>query len=484
MCADTHGAAGKRGGAAMNTTDTDMVDDPQSAPFEDDMINGLGDERAALILDALDEGDAAAIRQALEPVHAADIADFLEQISGSQRRALLALCSDLLDGDVLSELDESVREEVIVALPREALAEAVRDLETDDVVDIIEDLEDSEQAYILDQLESEDRAAVESSLSWPEYSAGRLMQSETVAVPQDWTVGRAIDFMRGVDWLPDQFYHVLLVDERHRPTGYATLGRVLASRRNVPLAEITEDSFRAVEATEEEEEVARLFNKYHLISMPVVDPSGRLVGVITIDDAMTVLDDEHEEDMLRLAGVNEESSLSDRIWETVRARFVWLAVNLVTAILASMVIAQFADEINALVALAVLMPIVASMGGNAGTQSMTVAVRALATRELTGQNTRRVVWREVVVGVINGVAFGAIMAVVSAFWFGVPMLALVIALAMVATLASAALAGIVLPVVLDKLNVDPALASGTFVTTVTDVVGFFAFLGLASVMLL
>jgi len=468
----------------MNTTDTENGDDLPGTEPEDALHDGMDDERAARVLDALELGDAAAVREALEPVHAADIADFLEQISGTQRRALLTLCADLLDGDVLSELDESVREEVIDALPREALAEAVRDLDTDDVVDIIEDLEEGEQAYILDQLESEDRAAVESSLSWPEYSAGRLMQSETVAVPQDWTVGRAIDYMRSVEWLPDQFYHVILVDERHRPTGYATLGRVLASRRAVLLADIVEDSFRAVEATQEEEEVARLFNKYHLISTPVVDPSGRLVGVITIDDAMAVLDDEHEEDMLRLAGVNEESSLSDRIWDTARSRFVWLAVNLVTAILASVVIAQFAEAINTMVALAVLMPIVASMGGNAGTQSMTVAVRALATRELTGQNTRRVVWRELVVGVINGLAFGAIMAAVATLWFGVPMLALVIALAMVATLASAALSGIVLPVAMDKLNIDPALASGTFVTTVTDVVGFLSFLGLASVMLL
>ena len=460
------------------------VTEGQEPEIDEAGFEGLDSTRIDTVLDAVEAGDAAAVVAALEPLHAADIADLIEQISGQQRRALLALYADHIDGDILSELEEGVREEVIESLPREALAEAVRDLDTDDVVDIIEDLEDHAQAFILEALESEDRAAVESSLSWPEYSAGRLMQSETVAVPQDWSVGRAIDHMRSVDWLPDQFYHVILVDERHRPTGYATLGRVLASRRDVALADITEDSFRAVETTDEEEEVARLFNKYHLISMPVVDQAGRLVGVITIDDAMTVLDDEHEEDMLRMAGVHEESSVSDRIMETAKGRFLWLFVNLITAIMASVVIAQFADAINAMVALAVLMPIVASMGGNAGTQSMTVAVRALATRELTGQNTRRVVWRELVVGLINGAAFGLIMAAVVGLWFGVPMLAVVIALSMVATLASAALSGIVLPVILDKMNVDPALASGPFVTTVTDVVGFFAFLGLASVMLL
>lgn len=461
-----------------------MVEPQHGDLIEDAPFDGLDHARIQTVLEAVEVGDVAVVAAALEPLHAADVADLLEQISGAQRRDLLALYGALLDGDVLSELDEGVREEVIDALPREALAEAVRDLDTDDVVDIIEDLEEGDQAFILESLESDDRAAVESALAWPEYSAGRLMQSETVAVPQDWSVGQAIDFMRAAEWLPDQFYHVILVDERHRPTGYAALGRVLASRREVMLTEIAEDSFRTVEATQEEEEVARLFNKYHLISVPVVDPGGRLVGVITIDDAMTVLDDEHEEDMLRMAGVNEESSLSDRIFETVKGRFPWLFVNLLTAILASLVIAQFEEEINALVALAVLMPIVASMGGNAGTQSMTVAVRALATRELTGQNTRRVIWRELIVGIINGSAFGLIMALVVAFWFEVPMLALVIALAMVATLASAALSGIVLPVVLDRLKVDPALASGPFVTTVTDVVGFFAFLGLASVMLL
>jgi magnesium transporter len=310
------------------------------------------------------------------------------------------------------------------------------------------------------------------------------MQVETVTAPEHFSVGEMIDYLRSAEWLPDQFYHIILIDPDGHPTGYATLGRVLASRRDVLLKDISEESFRIVKAEEDEAEVAHLFNKYHLISMPVVDESGRLAGVITIDDAMNVLDEEAEEDILRLAGVSEESSLSDRIWDTTRGRFVWLFVNLLTAILASWVISLFQDEINALVALAVLMPIVASMGGNAGTQSMTVAVRALATRELTGKNARRVLWREVVVGMINGAAFGIVMSLVVAFWFGVPMLAVVIAIAMMLTLAAAAFAGIVLPLALDKMGVDPALASGPFVTTVTDVVGFFAFLGLAALIVL
>ena len=457
-------------------------------PAESEEVVELQDEltpeRWQVILSAIQSGDAAALKSALEPVHAADIADLLEQLDADQRTTFLQLYASEFEGNILSEIDESIREEVIEVLPPQVLAEAVRELESDDLVDILEDLDQPERDFILHSLESEDREAVESAMFWPEGSAGRLMQSETVTVPRQFTVGETIDFLRSAEWLPDQFYHLILIDADNRPAGYVTLSRVLAARRDIRLEDITEDSFRAVKATETEEEVAHLFNKYHLISMPVVDEAGLLVGVITIDDAMNVLDEEHEEDLLRLAGVSEESSLSDRVFETMRGRFIWLLFNLFTAILASYVISLFQDEIDAMVALAVLMPIVASMGGNAGTQSMTVAVRALATRELTGQNARRVLWREVIVGVLNGFAFGFLMSLVAAFWFGVPMLAVVIAAAMILTLASAAFSGIVLPLALDKAGIDPALASGPFVTTVTDVVGFFAFLGLASIVLL
>jgi magnesium transporter len=258
----------------------------------------------------------------------------------------------------------------------------------------------------------------------------------------------------------------------------------LSSRREVALGAITEESFRTIGAADSETDVAWIFNQYHLISCPVVDGDGRLVGVITIDDAMNVLDEEHHEDMLRMAGVDDESSLTDTVWQASRGRALWLFVNLLTAILASLVIDMFAETIEAMVALAVLMPIVASMGGNAGTQSMTVAVRALATRALTRRNAGRVVLRELAVGAVNGLVFGVAMAGVAAFWFGVPMLAAVIGVAMVLTLVAAAVGGIVIPMALDRAGVDPALASGPFVTTVTDVVGFFAFLGLAAVVLL
>lgn len=453
----------------------DLLDDEEEAV--------LDNRRVSAVLLALAAGDADRVSRLLEPLHAADIADFLEQIDAGQRREILLLTPACFDGEVLTELDESIREDVIEFLPSQYLTEAVRDLESDDVVDLIEDLEDEQQTVILQALDGADRAAVEQSLSYPEYSAGRLMQREVVSAPEHWTVGQAIDFLRAAEYLPEQFYHVTLVDPRMRPVGNVTLGRLMGSPRATHLADIQEETFRTIPVTTEQGDVAYAFNQYHLISAPVVDDDGRLVGMITIDDAMIVLDEEHEEDILLLAGVGE-GSLSDRVIETTKQRLPWLAVNLLTAILASLVIAQFEDAIATVVALAVLMPIVASMGGNAGTQSLTVAVRALATKDLTGSNVWRVIRREALVGVINGVAFAVIMAIVGMVWFGSPVLGGVIAVAMVVNLVVAALAGTVIPIIMERVGVDPALASGTFVTTVTDVVGFFAFLGLASAVML
>ena len=452
--------------------------------LQDDDRYELDPDTVEAILDAVKDGNAARVTELMEPLHAADIADLLEQIGSEERRALLKLYEHEIDGEILSEIDESIREEVIELLSPKVLTDAIRELDSDDVVDIIEDLEEEQQQNILAALEEGDRAAVQQAMGYPEYSAGRLMQREIVAGPEHWTVGEAIDYVRARDDLPDDFYHMVLVDPRFRPTGYVTLGRILGNRRDKPLKDLADESFRTVEATEDEADVAYAFNQYHLISAPVVDADGRLVGVITIDDAMVVLDEEAEEDILRLAGVSDESSLADRVIETTKRRFPWLAVNLVTAILASLVIAQFEAAIAQIVALAVLMPIVASMGGNAGTQSLTVAVRAIATRDLTGSNVWRVIKREVLVGLVNGVMFALLMGVVGLVWFGSAELGAVIAAAMVINLVVAGLAGAGIPVVLDRLNIDPALASGAFVTTVTDVVGFFAFLGLAVVVLL
>jgi magnesium transporter len=455
------------------------------APEADRDAYALDDDLRMALNAAIGDRDAAAIDALMEPLHPADIADLLEQVSDGVRERWLALWSRGIDGEVLSELDEGLREQVISLLPDDVLADAVRELDSDDVVDLVEDLEDAQQAAILDKLDASDRVAVEQALAYPEYSAGRLMQREVVHAPEHWTVGEMIDYLRAnTDSLPEQFYHVILTDPRLKPTGYVTLGRMLASARPTPLASLVEDSFEVIPATQGETEVAYAFNQYHLISAPVVDEDGRLVGVITIDDAMIVLDEEHEEDLMRLAGVGEGSSLSAKIVQTTKQRFPWLFVNLITSILASMVIAQFEEAIAQIVALAVLMPIVASMGGNAGTQSLTVAVRAIATKDLTRANMLRVIGREAGVGLINGVIFAVVMGVIGYVWFGSPLLGAVIAAAMVVNLLVAGLAGILVPVALDRLRIDPALASGAFVTTVTDVVGFFAFLGLAVVVLL
>jgi magnesium transporter len=436
------------------------------------------------VIDALESTDALALDALLDPLHPADIADLLEQISKAERKSFLNLWSMGIDGEVLSELNEALREEVIDFLPAGVLTEAVRVLESDDVVDLIEDLEDERQELILDALPDANRVAVEQALSYPEFSAGRLMQRELVVAPQDWNVGQAIDFLRAETTLPEQFYHIILVDLSFHPVGYVTLGKLLGTPRGTSLRDITEASFRVIHVNEPEKDVAYAFNQYHLISAPVVDEDERLVGVITIDDAMAVLDEEAEEDILRLAGVGGDESISDGTLDTVRQRFPWLAVNLVTSILASIVIAQFEEILAQIVALAVLMPIVASMGGNAGTQSLTVAVRAIATKDLTGSNVWRVVRREAAAGLMNGAIFAVVMGIVGIIWFGTPMLGVVIGVAMVVNMVVAALAGILIPVALEKLGIDPALASGAFVTTVTDVVGFFAFLGLAAILLI
>ena len=446
--------------------------------------DGLEQARVDAILEAVEAGDAARVTELLDPLHAADIADLLEQIGASERNALLALSSREIDGEILSELDDSIREEVIEALPADVVAEAMRELDSDDVVDILEDLDAPQIVRILSALDQADRLAVEQSLAYPEQSAGRLMQREVVVAPEHWTVGETIDHLRAAEHLPDQFYHVILSDPRMKPTGYVTLGRVLSAPREARLRDIAEDSFRTIEATDAEEDVAYIFNQYHLISCPVVDAAGRLVGVITIDDAMNVLDEEHQEDMLLLAGVGEESSISDGPFETVKQRLPWLVINLFTASISAFVISQFEATIAALVALAALMPIVASTGGIAGTQSLAVAVRALATRDLTSANARRVVLRELGAGLLNGLALALILGAAGGLIFWDIRLGVVLGMAMIVNQIVAALGGVLVPLTLEKFGFDPALASGTFVTTLTDVMGFFAFLGLATVLLL
>lgn len=451
---------------------------PDSEGTDDDFVPSR--ELVAEIAEAIDEDDGPRLHALLDPLHGADIADLIEQLTPQRRQRLVRLYSGEFDAEILSEIDESIREEVIEQLPAEVLADAVREMDSDDVVDLVEDLEGPERETILSALDEPDRVAVEQSLNYPENSAGRLMQSEVVTAPEHWTVGEAIDFLRAEEWLPDQFYHVILVDPRRHPVGYVTLGRLLSAQRATRLADITEDSFRTIDVLQDEGEVAYAFNQYHLISAPVVDADGRLVGVITIDDAMTVLDEEHEEDYLKLAGVGESSSLSDSVAATVRQRVPWLFVNLLTANVSAFVISRFSGTIEAIVALAALMPIVASMGGNAGTQSLAVAVRALATKDLTSSNARRVVRREIAVGLINGAFFAVIMGMIGYVAYGSPLLGMVLAAAIVINMIVAALSGVLVPLTLERLKLDPALAAGTFVMTLTDVLGFLAFLGLAT----
>lgn len=456
---------------------SDVYDNPP------ELSGVLDNQRVWDVRMAVEHEDVGRLHMLLDPLHPADIADLLEQVSDGLRTRLLHMWRCGINGDVLSELNESIREGIIDGLNATELGDAVRDLDSDDVVDLLEDLNTPQQEAILGALADAERIVVEQSLSFPENSAGRLMQREVVMAPVHWSVGQAIDYLRRHQDLPEQFYHVILINPRMRPTGHVTLGKLLSANRTAPLLEIVEDSFRTIPVDQPEKDVAYAFNQYHLISAPVVDADDRLVGVITIDDAMIVLDEEYEEDMMRLAGVGE-GSLSDRVIETMRGRFPWLAVNLCTAIVASIVISMFEATIAQFVALAVLMPIVASMGGNAGTQSLTVAVRAIATKDLTTSNVWRVIRREVLVGLLNGIIFAVVLGMVGYFWFGSLTIGWVLALAMVLNMVVAGLAGTIVPVCLAKIGVDPALASGAFVTTVTDVVGFFAFLGLAAWMLL
>lgn len=449
----------------------------------EDEAFGITDRLVSEVLEAIAQGDAALVDSLLDPLHPADIAHLIEQIDSKERRELLTLWQGGIDGDILSELDENLREDIISQLRPDELATALRDLDSDDVVDLVEYLDQDQQGVVLDALDASDRVLVEQALSYPEESAGRHMQSELVRAPAHWTVGEAIDYLRSDIVLPDQFYHIILVDPRLKALGYVTLGRILSHPRTTPLRDLTEETFRTFHVTQGVEEVAQAINHYHLITAPVVDDDGRVVGVITIDDAMAFLEEEAEEDLLRLAGVGE-GSLSDKVLATSKQRLPWLAVNLLTANFAAFVISLFEESISGLVALAVLMPIVASMGGNAGTQSLTVAVRALATRDLTPANQWRVVRREGLVGLINGLVFASVMGTIGYLWFGSVMLGVVIAMAMLINMIVAGLAGTLVPVLLERFGFDPALASGTFVTTMTDVMGFFTFLGLATLILL
>ncbi len=431
---------------------------------------------------ALEAEDGSRLRALVAELLPPDFADLIELLAPDDRIKLVNALGPAFDAEVFSELDESVRDQLSEALPNEALARLVAELDSDDAVYLIENLDEGDQREVLDHLPKTERAAVERNLEYPEETAGRLMQSDFVAVAPFWTVGRVIDHMREADDLPDTFAEIFVVDPSYRVLGTVDLSRLLRTKREVPISRIMASDGHIVLATEDQEKVAGQFERYGLMSAPVVDANQRLVGVVTVDDVVEVIKDEAEEDVRALAGVGDER-LSDSVRQVVPPRFWWLFVNLGTALLASTVIKVFDNAIQNMVALAVLMPIVASMGGNAGTQTMTVAVRALAMRELSAANLARVVLRETMVGLINGVLFALIMGAIATFWFSSKGLGYVIGSAMIINLVAAALAGILIPWGLAKLKFDPAVSSTVFVTTVTDVVGFFAFLWLATVWL-
>ena len=451
-------------------------------------VHGLESETEERIVVALAANDETAVWALIADLHYTDIADLVERLHDETRSRLLAIMGPEFDGDVLIELDETVRDQVIDEVGLETVAQAVTQLESDDAVEIIEELEEHEQQQVLNAISDEDRALIEESLRFPKDSAGRLMQRELVTAPTFWDVGNTIDFLRrnadsDDNPLPDHFYVVYVVDPAHRPVGMVWLDKLLRTGRSVTVTEVMEPDMKVIPVMSDQEDVAFLFRQRDLVSAPVVDNGGRLIGAITIDDIVDVIDEEHEEDIMRMGGVRGDD-LYSAVFDTTRARFSWLFINLLTAFVASIVIGLFDATIEQIVALAILMPIVASMGGNAGTQTLTVAVRAIAMKDLTATNAARLVGKEILVGFANGLVFALLAGGVTWFWFENPMLGAVIAIAMVVNLLVAGLAGTVIPLALDRNGIDPAIASSVFLTTITDVVGFFVFLGLAALILI
>ncbi|MYF71148.1 MAG: magnesium transporter [Proteobacteria bacterium] len=432
----------------------------------------------------LDAGDEDAARRLAESLHPADAADLLERVSATERERLVDILRGPFDPDILVELDDAIVERVVDRLGTEQAAEAVANMATDDAVEVVEALDADVQQAVLDGLPRIRRTRIREGLAWPEDSAGRLMQRNVVALRDHWNVGQAIDYLREADGLPEDFFDLFLVDRGHRPIGAIPLSRVLRTPRSASLTGIARRDLQVIPADMDQEEVAFRFRQRDLISAPVVDGDDRLLGVITVDDVVDVIHEEHEEDIMALAGVGAEDNFFQAVMETTRSRFIWLMIHLVAAIAASAVISLFAGTIQELVALAILMPIVATMGGTAGIQALTVAVRAIAVKELTPMNAMRAIRKELLVSGLNGLLFAVLIGGVAWAWFASPALGGVIALAMAINLLTAGFTGSVLPVMLQRTGFDPAVASSALLTSITDVVGFYVFLGLAAALLL
>jgi magnesium transporter len=468
------------------TPDTQVDEEKDKHPeveIEEGDEFGLGEEHLSQLRDHLRDGDEKGVRDLFEDLHYADAADILQQLKSDDRTQVYQIVGTSFDPDIISELDDDILEEVVEEMGANQVAQAISEMDSDDALSVLEELDEDDQKEVLEALPIGERSIILEGLSFPEDSAGRLMQRDLVAVPSFWTVGETLDYLRGDVDLPDDFYEIFVVDPMFKPLGTVPLSRLMRNKRPIRVSSLMEEQLTTVPVETDQEEVAFIFRDRDLVSAPVVDKNARLLGVITIDDVVDVIDEEHEEDIMRMGGVTQDEFYSSAV-DAAKSRLVWLVVNLGTAILASMVIGLFSDTIEQLVALAVLMPIVASMGGNAGTQTLTIAVRAIAMKELTPANALRVVGKEVAVGSVNGIIFAILIGTATWAWFGDAKLAAVIGAAMVVNMIVAGFSGALIPVALDRFGADPAISSSVFLTTVTDVVGFFAFLGLAALVLL
>ncbi len=451
--------------------------------LDEEDLYGPSEKLLVNVAAALAEGDIPQVESLIEDLHPADVADLIEHLEPEERKLFIEITRHMIEAETFSHLEDSVREDVVEQLGPEAVAEIVKELDTDDAVELLEELDTEQQQRILKNVSAEDRVLLAQGLTYPADSAGRLMQRELVAVPSHWTVGETIDYLRAAKELPEDFYDLFVVDPAHRPAGSVPLSRAMRSPRETALTDIMETELRLIPAAMDQEAVAYLFRQYALVSAPVVDDAERLIGVVTVDDVVRVIDEEAEEDMLKVVGVSDTDFQAPApliAWRRVR----WLVVTLINTLIAATVISRFQDTIQHVVALAVLMPIVAAMGGNAGVQVITVTVRALATRDITpSSNVWRIIGKEMLVGLMNAIVFATILGTIAGLWFDHAPLGLVLAGALVFNMIWAGFAGAVIPLAMNRLGFDPATGAGPFLTTTTDVLGFFSFLGLATLFL-
>lgn len=455
----------------------------QENTFLEDQDYGLNQERARAIVEAVDNQDEPELRRLLEPVHAADIADCINVMSYEKRRAFVELLGENFSPQILVELEVGIGDEIVEILGTTRASHIIKQLSIEDAFDFLEDVDVDHRDAILPTLPEKTRAAIEEALAYPDDSAGRLVQKNLVSVPEYWTVGQTIDYLRSKKKLPNDFHHVFVVDPQHRPVGSILVSRLIRRQRSTVIKDIMDTELKLIRPEMDQEEVAYIFRQYGLVSAPVVDEDGHLKGIISIEDVVSVIEEEAEEDIFLLGGVGRDD-IHSSLMDTSKKRFLWLFVNLLTAIFASYVISFFEGSIEKIVALAVLMPIVASMGGNAGTQTLTVVVRAIATKDLTSANAMRVVGKELMVGFFNGVAFAVVGGSVIAWWFGDWHLCIIFGMAIILNLVFAGLSGALIPLALVRMGIDPAISSTVFLTTVTDVIGFAGFLGFATLLLL